>query len=383
MENKYFHIALLVGKYLAGDLNAEERVRLDQWLDLSAENRIWFERITTQAYQAEKSRAARQIDIEKGWQALQNKRVPAGKRLRINHWWYAGGVAAVLMVCLGTILLMKNTPQTLEAPRPLFSLTEVKVPTIVETCGDNVILSYDSLEVKQAQRIYVADTVRRAENTENVVSGSSLRFKTVVIPAGYTYEVLLADGSKVTLNAGSSLKFPEQFGDSVREVELTGEGYFEVAKASQPFIVGAGSTKVTVYGTRFNLFFSEKLQLSEAVLVEGCIGMKVDKEEIKIRPNQRISHFMDRHTMSVEEVEPADYLNWLNNTFKYNKVPLKRIVFDISQWYGIDIRLSPEVRQESYSLEFDKSVSVEWALEALKKIINKNIKQEGGVYYIE
>ena len=75
------------------------------------------------------------------------------------------------------------------------------------------------------------------------------------------------------MNAGSELRFPNEFRDSLREVEFSGEAYFEVKKSGKPFVVKAGNTRVRVYGTRFNLFYCEKLALSEAALVEGSIGM--------------------------------------------------------------------------------------------------------------
>lgn len=379
MEKMYFDIALLVGKYLANDLTSEEQERLNQWLELSKENREWFDRITDATYQSEKDVAARNIDIERGWQALQAKRTRVVNKTGRKRWLYAGGIAATLALSLGVLSLMKDNRQPLNENPPVFELAEITVPTLVETRGNDIILSYDSLNLEQSTRVYNAK-VRDRETEE---ADTMIRYKKVIIPAGYTYQVLLADGSKVTLNAGSTLKFPEHFSTSSREVELTGEGFFEVAKAAQPFIVKAGMTQVTVYGTRFNLFFSEKLQLSEAVLLEGSIGMLADNKEVKITPNQRVCHNLSDHNTTVDEVNPADYINWMNHSFKYNNTPLKRIVFDISQWYGIEIKLDPNAKQENYSLEFDKSASIDWVIRMLEKIIGKNIKEEGGVYRIE
>ena len=129
--------------------------------------------------------------------------------------------------------------------------------------------------------------------------------------------VSLPDGSAVVLNAGSELRFPGRFCDSVREVELKGEGYFEVAHSGCPFIVRAGETKVTVYGTRFNLFYSDRLTVTEAVLVEGSIGLMAGGKETKIRPNQRIRYDSGEAQLQVEEVDADDYIQWLTNNFKY------------------------------------------------------------------
>lgn len=217
----------------------------------------------------------------------------------------------------------------------------------------------------------------------DVDTSEPIRYNRVVIPAGFTYKVRLADGSVVTLNAGSELKFPEEFRDSLREVEFTGEAYFEVEKSDKPFIVKAGDSRVQVYGTRFNLFYSEKLALAEAVLVEGSIGMTANGKETKIIPHQRVWYSMKDSLMRTENVDPADYLTWLGNSFKYNRTRLDKIVFDIAQWYGVEIKIAPGLEKQAYSLEFDRSATIDWVVRALGLIIDKPIKTEGGAYYIE
>ena len=166
-------------------------------------------------------------------------------------------------------------------------------------------------------------------------------------------------------------------------MEFTGEAYFEVEKSDKPFIVKAGDSRVQVYGTRFNLFYSEKLALAEAVLVEGSIGMTANGKETKIIPHQRVWYSMKDSLMRTENVDPADYLTWLGNSFKYNRTRLDKIVFDIAQWYGVEIKIAPGLEKQAYSLEFDRSATIDWVVRALGLIIDKPIKTEGGAYYIE
>ena len=136
-----------------------------------------------------------------------------------------------------------------------------------------------------------------------------------------------------------------------------------------------------VYGTQFNFLYSEQLGISEAVLVEGSIGMVAGEEEVRIVPNQRV-YRQAGAALQVEEVNPSDYTAWMGKTFKYSSVPLERIVYDISNWYGIDIDLSPDLRDERYYMEFDKSASRDRALQILGIIIGRPINQEGGAYII-
>lgn len=149
------------------------------------------------------------------------------------------------------------------------------------------------------------------------------------------------------------------------------------------FIVRAGETKVTVYGTRFNLFYSDRLTVTEAVLVEGSIGLMAGGKETKIRPNQRIRYDSGEAQLQVEEVDADDYIQWLTNNFKYRGARLDRIAFDLAAWYGVEIEVAPEIAVEVYSLEFGKELSLDEVVWALRKITGRTVKKEGGVYRIE
>lgn len=321
-----------------------------------------------------------EMNREKETMKLQARLESMKRRRIIRRRWYAvSTVAAVLTLIVGTTLLM-HTPELPESKQESVQLTEIKVPTLI-TIRENDILNVETLDLQKQEPVYITDLLSGNKEGEDIQP--PVYYKHVVIPAGYTYAVMLADGSKVTLNAGSELKFPVEFRDSIRQVELSGEGYFEVAKSQLPFVVQAGEAKVRVYGTRFNLFYSQELAIAEAVLVEGSIGMTLDSAEIKMLPSQRLVYDLTTHLNEMEEVDPDLYTGWMENSFKYHSARLDRIVFDMSKWYGINIQLDADMQAETFSVEFDKSVSVEWALGVLEKITGKNIKKEGGDYYLK
>lgn len=308
------------------------------------------------------------------------------KKKVARRWLYIGNSVAAVAVLFFMVMTMLPEKKQIEKEMPVFRIAEIKVPTLITTKENDTILSLDTLEVGKNADVYVVGKQSQAQaikEEEATPEEKPIRNVRVVIPAGYTYNFQLADGTTVTLNAGSELKFPEEFGDSIREVELKGEGYFNVKKSDIPFVVKGGKTRVKVYGTQFNMFYCEKLALSEAVLVEGSIGMTAGGKETMITPNQRILFTMKDSAVRVESVDPADYIAWLGSSFKYNGARLDKIVFDISQWYGVEIELAPGLEKETFSLEFDKLSTIDWVVRALGLIINKPIKTEGGVYYIE
>lgn len=325
------------------------------------------------------------MDREAAAARLQSRLRGIERRKRASRrWLYVGSsVAAAVVLFFMVITMLPEKERVVEKAPVLVNVAEIKVPTLITTGEDDAIVALDTLEVKQGNDVYVVGEESQTRTVEeNEPEGKPIRNVRIVIPAGFTYSVQLADGSTVMLNAGSELRFPEEFRDSVRKVEIRGEGYFNVKRSDMPFIVQAGETQVKVYGTRFNMFYCEKLALSEAVLVEGSIGMMAGGKEVKIEPNERVYYTMKDSTVRMERVDPVDYIAWLGSSFKYNGTRLDKIVFDISQWYGVEIKLAPELESQTFSLEFDKSSTIDWVIKALGLIIDKNIKQEGGAYYI-
>ena len=302
------------------------------------------------------------------------------RRMRLR-WTYAGCAAAALALFFVVQPWLLPERQTATPAPPLripIALGEITVPTVISAGANDEILAFDSLEINDARQVYYTkqDSVLPEAIQERVA------YNRIVIPKGYTYRVELADGSRVTLNAGSELRYPVEFRDSLREVEFRGEGYFEVAKGTTPFVVCAGDTRVRVYGTRFNFLHSKSLALSEAVLVEGSIGMSVKGKEVKIHPNERVSCSLGDSLLRVDKVDPAEYTSWLGTSFKYNGTRLDKIMHDIANWYGVEINISPELRALPYTLEIDKSTPLADVIRMMELITSRTIKQEGGTYLI-
>lgn len=299
------------------------------------------------------------------------------RRLRMLRLAVAAAAAVLVGICLYPLV---GNREDHSFEQSYVREEKVVVPTVFRE-RDEKMIERRALEMRETGNTYVvtAETL----SPDELSAGESVVYERVVIPAGYTCSVALSDGSTVILNAGSELRFPDRFCDSVREVELKGEGYFEVMKSECPFIVRTGETRVTVYGTRFNLFYSDRLAVTEAVLVEGSIGLTAGGKETKIHPNQRIRYDSGEAQLQVEEVDADDYIQWLTNNFKYRGARLDRIAFDLSAWYGVKMEVAPEIADEVYSLEFGKELPIDEVVWALRKITGRTVKKEGGVYRIE
>ena len=168
-------------------------------------------------------------------------------------------------------------------------------------------------------------------------SGDSDVWNEFIVPHGHYYKIVLDDGSSVTLNAESSIRFPKRFAGNCREVSIKGECYFEVVKDScRPFRVQAGTAKVEVYGTRFNINAYDTLKI-ETTLVEGSVGIGIaDHRMYQMLPDQLAICDAAEGTTTITDLEDCErYIAWTANQFVFFATPLDRVIDDLTRWYGV------------------------------------------------
>lgn len=180
-------------------------------------------------------------------------------------------------------------------------------------------------------------------------------FNTIETPRGGKYQVNLPDGTKVWLNAASSLRYPTKFNGSTRMVELTGEGYFEVAKQSSkaqasaattagriPFIVKSGGQEVQVLGTHFNINSYKDEGSIKTTLLEGRVRVvhtasraSGSPEGVLLKPGEQ-SRLADQ-VINVREVDTESILAWKHGDFVFDGDDLKSIMRKIARWYDVEV----------------------------------------------
>jgi len=160
---------------------------------------------------------------------------------------------------------------------------------------------------------------------------------TAATPRGGTYQVTLPDGSKVWLNAASTLKFPSTFeGSTKRSIELDGEAYFEITKDKiHPFIVNSKGQEVEVLGTHFNVNAYTDEPSIETALLEGSVKITTRTSTVVIKPGQQTS--VKDNRINVEEVNVNAVTDWKNGKFRFKNEPLTSILRKVARWYDVKI----------------------------------------------
>lgn len=204
-----------------------------------------------------------------------------------------------------------------------------------------------------------------------------LVFNELNVPFGKKIQVLLADGTLVYLNAGSSLKFPVNFiKGRERKVFLTGEAFFEVAKGKDPFIVHSDNVNIRALGTAFNVSSYPEDESVKTVLVEGSVGVYQSKEHFALehstilKPSHMATWNKVENKISIKKVEVDIYTSWVSGRMVFRNTPFKVIRKKLERHYNIQIINKNQLLDEKrYNAVFDEE-TIEEVMETLNESDN-------------
>nr|WP_162988835.1 FecR family protein [Pedobacter schmidteae] len=186
-------------------------------------------------------------------------------------------------------------------------------------------------------------------------------------PRGGTYQVILPDGTKVWLNAASTLKFPATFsGKTNREVELIGEAYFEVKKdKTRPFKVKTIQHEVEVLGTHFNINAYAEDGAVKTTLLEGSVKLVHQRKTAFLKPGQQ--GFVNNATadFKVVEADPVSISAWKNGEFIFNGTDLRSLMRQLSRWYDVEIVYEPGVKDDVFFGKIKRNTDLSKVLKIL------------------
>jgi len=196
---------------------------------------------------------------------------------------------------------------------------------------------------------------------------NSVVFNTVATPKGGQYHIVLPDGSKVWLNAASSLRFPTAFKSAERRVEITGEVYFEVThNPRMPFIVKAGETEVTVLGTHFNIMAYPDEKAMKTTLLEGSVKVSRAGKSAMLTPGQQAKLSSSINTIRVlTDVDTDKEMAWKNGYFQFEDENLEDIMRQVSRWYDVEVTYEGNISREHFTGRLPRNANVSKVLKIL------------------
>lgn len=206
---------------------------------------------------------------------------------------------------------------------------------------------------------------------------SEVQYATLTTPRGGQYQITLPDGSKVWLNAASSITYPARFEGAQRTVKLQGEAYFDIAEnKAQPFIVETEGQQLTVTGTTFNVDAYADSETIITTLVSGSVNI-ADAEgstTVKLQPGQQALLHHGRFTTKKVDTQVATA--WVRGEFVFHYTTLAEILPQLERWYDIEVDIDP-IPQEEFYAEIKRNMPLSTVLKAIEETSNVKFEIKG------
>ncbi len=350
----------LIVKYLRGHISPQEQVELEKWVAETEGSGRFMQEITDAEMLQEGTATLGQVNTNEKWEQLLDKVIAKettnSRKLSRTTWLSA---AAVFLIAVACWMVVTNRQQQGE------SIASTVVDSATRKYGDDVLPGSFKAELVSGNGM-VTHLIRDKDSTfneggQNIYTRADMlvyrpkdhpvaetEWNTLRTPNGGEYAVTLADGTKVWLNAASSLHYPMQFTGKERRVELTGEAYFEIAKdKDKPFIVAVNRMDVQAVGTVFNVnSYANADSATVTTLEEGSIKVTTRHSTVMVSPGEQVKADLKTTTVSNADVTLATA--WKNGLFQFNKAPLAEVVQQLSRWYDVHVVYDRDFKQPKF-----------------------------------
>ena len=334
-----FKIAELIVKRLEEKLTDEEEQYLTEWKHDREENLVLFHKLSQNP---EKQFFKRESKLEKAnkeevWGKIQTS-VKREKRRQLKNGLMK--IAAVLVIGLGVAYFFSNLNNGAKTDLPVIIPPGKQQALLVLGDGEKYQLNEEVKLHESGVQISNESDELVYQKTSEKARTKQLTYNTIIIPKGGEYKLTLMDGTKVWLNSNSKLRYPSDFGNGVRKVQLEGEAYFQVAKDSvHPFIVDVNNMQVKVLGTSFNVNAYSKEDEVVTTLVEGKVEVKDDfwGNKEKLLPNEQFRFNKLNGKASKNQVDTRIYTAWKDGRFVFENESLEDIMTRLSRWYDVEV----------------------------------------------
>ena len=312
-----------------------------------------------------------------------------GKKSLVVKFWKQGVAAASVILgfaLLGYFIFIKRSPQQFARIQQSERKNEIREDihpgankaTLLLDNGSNVIL--DDAENGVLAREGNVNIVKSGDKLDYQSlhnKSDKIAYNTIITPRGGQYKVELSDGTRVWLNAASSIRFPATFETKERVVEVTGEVYFEVAvltkagtKDKVPFIVKINTTsgdggEVKVLGTHFDIMAYPEEPEVRTTLLEGSVVYNNNGNSKKLLPGQQSAYSPSGGIKVREDIKADDIISWKNGFFHFEGCDLEVVLRQLSRWYDADIVFKRKIDDKFYA-DIPMNTMLSDALKALE-----------------
>ncbi|MFN7279548.1 MAG: FecR family protein, partial [bacterium] len=336
---------------------SEESVEMESLRREVSDHDRWFDNLTAPDEVVTGLNEIESVNVDRGWERLQSAmkaHEQLAKTRNIPSRWKLAAVLTGAILITG-ILLWQLAGTGKSAPSPAEQLTTLIKPgqdkaylvladgreILLDSAGNGSLIIQGNMQVVKQGDVL---SYKKADQQASPV------YNTIRTPKGGQFKIELSDGSRVWLNAASSLRFPTNFAGTHRIVQLTGEAYFEVkSNPKRPFTVEVGSLKVNATGTRFNINAYPDENGILTTLAEGNVRVRSINSDVSLKPEQEVLTEPNGTMSPVRSADMETRLAWTNGKFIFNGADVPAIMRQIGRWYDVDVRYLGPVKGETFT----------------------------------
>lgn len=374
---------------LSEDATEDEHRLLNEWLACSEANRKQFEQVGElyRSFETVGKQDDSEYDVEQAWMRVRNQTVEKKKKFNLKTWL---PYAALVAILFSVGLYFMNRPAEPDWTAEADVLKNINQPTLLLDNGERIPLKQDSFSIQQGNMVIRNNLVGQLSyesDREQPSDEEKLSWNYLVIPKGNAYELELADGTHVWLNAESELSYPTRFAGEMREVRLKGEAFFDVAKNPDcPFVVRTDEVAVQVLGTSFNVSAYQSEQMARVTLVGGSVAVKANGgEEFRIVPSEQFCYNKESRKSGIRVVDTDLYTSWVKGEYIFKDAALEEIFNKLLHWYDFTVRYQNEqLKDKRFSLVIDRKISLEQLLELISFTSDVKLERsQGNIIYVK
>lgn len=328
----------------------------------------------------------RQYNASNAW----NKLLKRKKQRQINRVIYSSAaVAASLLIIFSlsySLFSHKFSKKEVVASvvQDTFPETGSRKATLILNDGQKIDLSVKDGTITNDRGAAIA--INKANESLTYVTDKQrpkkeTRYNILTVPRGGEYQLTLSDGTKVWLNAESSLRYPVRFCDN-REVTLTGEAYFEVTEdIEHHFIVHNSDNAIEVLGTKFNVSAYPDNNM-QATLAEGKVKVSNLNLSVILLPNEQAT-IEESGSINIKKVDARLFTSWAEGMYEFRKTDLQTIVAQLSRWYDVDMEFKDDsLKQKLFAGVIFRNNELSFAIEVIEDVSNVKFTRENNKIYI-
>lgn len=329
-----FEVSKLISGYIAGTISDEEKARLLSWLE-TPKNKDIFDSITSANVMMEKIERYKSENVYAAYNSFVQRRIKENRKTIT----YRGLVAAAVLIPLiiaGYLFIGVSQQNNMTDLKNLVAHNNELSLSISD--NSKILLSGQTGVVKDRHDVTVViDNDGSIDYSKISEKRAASMYHILEVPSNHVHKITLSDGSKVWINSLSAIRYPVLFRKNEREVEVTGEAYFEVQPDStRPFYVVSNGVRVMVTGTSFNVHNYQNDDYFHVTVASGSVIVRTGSKDLALNPGQQAYNDKESGILRIKPVMIDEFVSWKDGIYIFRESKLAEVLKRAERWFGVD-----------------------------------------------